>query len=222
MPWEHCGDADIGDDEPCPACGARKGRWTMKFDATRRFVVGGRHVTIALLDEGGEPVGGEPYRVELPDGRTVEGELDGEGAAKVGLRKATSCQVVFPRRKANYIVALPPDGGGIATAITQGEETCRFACEAELTHVFQLGAPVAPSVEAEFAPSVLRAWVEAEWRPASLGPRVESTFKGEQLAPAVEAPAFQGEQLAPTVEAPAFQGEQLAPTVEARWAPTAA
>lgn len=40
MPWEHCG-SSVMDDEACPACGARKGSWTVRQDATRAFVISG-------------------------------------------------------------------------------------------------------------------------------------------------------------------------------------
>lgn len=40
MPWQHCG-ARVLDDQRCPTCGVSKGAWTLKFDATRLFVLSG-------------------------------------------------------------------------------------------------------------------------------------------------------------------------------------
>lgn len=51
-----------------------------------------------LVDAAGEPVAGEAYRVELPDGRVVEGRLDARGVALLtGIVGTGTCRVNFPR-----------------------------------------------------------------------------------------------------------------------------
>jgi len=51
-----------------------------------------------LVDAHGEPVAGEAYRVELPDGRVVEGRLDARGIALLtGIAEKGTCRVNFPR-----------------------------------------------------------------------------------------------------------------------------
>lgn len=55
-------------------------------------------VELHLVDARGEPVSGEEYRVELPDGRVVEGRLDARGVALVtGIEGKGTCRVNFPR-----------------------------------------------------------------------------------------------------------------------------
>jgi hypothetical protein len=50
-----------------------------------------------LVDAAGEPVAGEAYRVELPDGRVVEGRLDARGVALLtGIVGTGTCRVNFP------------------------------------------------------------------------------------------------------------------------------
>ncbi|HEY2588575.1 MAG TPA: hypothetical protein VGI81_22730 [Tepidisphaeraceae bacterium] len=54
-------------------------------------------VEIKLVDSQGQPVAGEPYRIELPDGRTATGTLDGKGHARIdGIPQAGTCTVTFP------------------------------------------------------------------------------------------------------------------------------
>ncbi len=54
-------------------------------------------VEIELVDQDGEPVAGEAYRVEFPDGGIVEGVLDEEGRAKVLGDAEGQAKVSFPR-----------------------------------------------------------------------------------------------------------------------------
>lgn len=58
-----------------------------------------RHtLELCLVDAKGQPVPGEDYRVELPDGRVVEGRLDARGVALVtGIEGSGTCRVNFPR-----------------------------------------------------------------------------------------------------------------------------
>jgi type VI secretion system secreted protein VgrG len=54
-------------------------------------------IEIELLDEGGRPVPGEPYKVTLPDGTTVaDGTTDDKGKARVDNIDPGNCSVTFP------------------------------------------------------------------------------------------------------------------------------
>jgi type VI secretion system secreted protein VgrG len=57
-----------------------------------------RHwIEIELLDKGGKPVAGEPYRIVLPDCTTVaDGTLNEKGWARVDKIDAGTCKVTFP------------------------------------------------------------------------------------------------------------------------------
>lgn len=57
------------------------------------------------------PVAGEPYRVRLPDGKTIEGTLDEEGRALLEELPPGECTVEFPQRDqrdAVFALALAP------------------------------------------------------------------------------------------------------------------
>jgi type VI secretion system secreted protein VgrG len=54
-------------------------------------------IEIELVDEDGNPVPGEPYRITLPDGTTVaDGTLNEKGWARVDHIDPGTCQVTFP------------------------------------------------------------------------------------------------------------------------------
>ena len=53
-------------------------------------------VAIELVDEDGNPIAGEKYRVELPDGSVAEGALDAQGHARFDAIDPGSCKVSFP------------------------------------------------------------------------------------------------------------------------------
>ncbi|HEY3837128.1 MAG TPA: hypothetical protein VGL72_11185 [Bryobacteraceae bacterium] len=55
-------------------------------------------ISIELKDTDGNPVAGEPYKIELPDGRIIEGNLDRMGTAGVSGIDPGECKVTFPRR----------------------------------------------------------------------------------------------------------------------------
>jgi hypothetical protein len=54
-------------------------------------------ISIELKDEDGNPMAGEEYRIELPDGQTVSGCLDKLGTAGVSGIDPGQCEVTFPR-----------------------------------------------------------------------------------------------------------------------------
>jgi len=53
-------------------------------------------IEIELLDEEDNPVPGEKYEIELPDGTIAKGSLDGDGFARVDGVKPGECKVCFP------------------------------------------------------------------------------------------------------------------------------
>lgn len=54
-------------------------------------------IEIELVNKAGKPVPGEPYRVTLPDGKTVaEGTLDEKGFARVDGIEPGTCKITFP------------------------------------------------------------------------------------------------------------------------------
>ena len=56
-------------------------------------------IQIKLVDQEGNPVAGEPYKVTLPDGTTVaDGTLDEKGQASVENIDPGSCKITFPQR----------------------------------------------------------------------------------------------------------------------------
>jgi hypothetical protein len=55
-------------------------------------------IAIELKDNDGNPVAGEAYKIELPDGRIIEGNLDRKGTAEVRGIDPGECKVTFTRR----------------------------------------------------------------------------------------------------------------------------
>lgn len=53
-------------------------------------------IEIELIDEKGDPVPSEAYRIQLPDGRVVRGHLDSNGRARFGNLDPGACEVSFP------------------------------------------------------------------------------------------------------------------------------
>jgi hypothetical protein len=66
-------------------------------------------ISIVLNDSDGNAVAGEDYRIELPDGRVVEGKLDRLGTAAVSGIDPGQCKVSFPRLAGS--VWEPAQGG---------------------------------------------------------------------------------------------------------------
>ena len=54
-------------------------------------------IEIELIDEDGQPVAGESYEIELPDGSVASGTLDGKGGARVEGFRPGACKVSFPK-----------------------------------------------------------------------------------------------------------------------------
>ncbi len=110
MPWSHCQREEILDSEACPECGVTKEQWTVEFSVTREFrVPRAPSLRIFLVDAQDEGVAGEPYRVELPDGEVVEGELDEEGFARVSHSQTGDCTIAFPQRAPGSVVLQRDD-----------------------------------------------------------------------------------------------------------------
>jgi hypothetical protein len=53
-------------------------------------------IEIELIDEDDEPVPGERYQIELPDGSVARGTLDQNGFARVDGIDPGTCKVTFP------------------------------------------------------------------------------------------------------------------------------
>ena len=52
-------------------------------------------IEVRLIDSAGNPVASKAYQLKLPDGRTVEGHLDSDGAARVSGIDPGMCQLCF-------------------------------------------------------------------------------------------------------------------------------
>lgn len=107
MPWSHCGNEFLLDDEACETCGISKLEWTIQADKTRVLRIGGKQarpaqttwVELALHDEDGVGVAGQAYVLLTPDGRRHEGVLDENGRARLEDVPPGKCQVTFPGRR---------------------------------------------------------------------------------------------------------------------------
>ncbi len=53
-------------------------------------------IEIEMVDEQDQPVPGEAYKIELPDGTVAEGTLDDKGFARVDGIEPGTCQITFP------------------------------------------------------------------------------------------------------------------------------
>jgi len=54
-------------------------------------------IEIELVDEEKNPVAGEKYEIELPDGKIAKGTLDNKGYARVEGFESGNCKVSFPK-----------------------------------------------------------------------------------------------------------------------------
>ena len=87
MPWTHC-DATISDDVACPSCGITKQEWTIKVGTTRVLRLGAKKPCKIVLYQvdGTSYAAGASYRIDLPDGTTVEGALKAHPSATCSLQ----------------------------------------------------------------------------------------------------------------------------------------
>lgn len=139
MPWSHCEREVIGDTDPCPECGTTKDKWTVEFQVTREFVIRrSRGLRIALRDRDDEGVGHEPYRVELPDGEVVEGELDEEGTARVATQQTGECTLSFPRRVAADVQPIEAEGEEGEGPMAVEGDVASFTCAIGPRHAFRI------------------------------------------------------------------------------------
>jgi hypothetical protein len=53
-------------------------------------------IEIELVDEEDQPVPGERYKIELPDGSVAEGTLDEKGFARIDGMDPGTCKITFP------------------------------------------------------------------------------------------------------------------------------
>src|SRR5690606_38948016 len=98
VPWPHCGQA-IRDDLSCPTCGVSKEEWSIKFNVTRAFTVGGRPACkVVLLDEADGFVADEPCVMRLPDGSELSQALNEVGYLKGTTKIPGMVEVRFPGR----------------------------------------------------------------------------------------------------------------------------
>jgi len=58
-------------------------------------------VEIQMVDEAGVPVQGEQFKVTLPDGSEVEGQLDTGGLVRLEGIDPGTCQITFPNLDKN-------------------------------------------------------------------------------------------------------------------------
>lgn len=85
--------------EPPPP-GPTSGEGSMEYPAWRssageihEWVLGAEALELLLRDAEGQPMAGARYRVTLPAGLTIEGELDGDGFARLERLPAGECRV---------------------------------------------------------------------------------------------------------------------------------
>jgi hypothetical protein len=77
-------DGEPHEEEAPPPASARQARTEVTW------------IEIRLIGEDDQPIPGERYRIELPDGTTREGQLDDKGRARVEGIDPGSCAVTFP------------------------------------------------------------------------------------------------------------------------------
>jgi hypothetical protein len=79
-----------------PASSEKAGFDTHRTVGSPKQPCPGVWIEIKLVDEEGQPVPGERYRVELKDGSAREGNLDAEGKARLEGLERGNCQITFP------------------------------------------------------------------------------------------------------------------------------
>ena len=69
--------------------------WRSSASETHEWVLGAESLELVLRDAEGQPVAGARYRVTLPEGVTIEGELDADGVARLERLPTGQCRVEF-------------------------------------------------------------------------------------------------------------------------------
>lgn len=92
---------DLGIQPPVPGAFSDPGSaayptWRWRTQETYEKVLGAQALEIVLLDEAGNPVPHARYRVELPVGAVIEGQLDAHGCARIDRLPEGACRVDFP------------------------------------------------------------------------------------------------------------------------------
>jgi len=70
--------------------------WRRRAQQTHEKVIGPRALEIVLHDKQGHPVPGAKYKIHLPSGGVIEGDLDEQGYARVERLPEGTCRVDFP------------------------------------------------------------------------------------------------------------------------------
>lgn len=146
MPWPHCGNDGIPDDQECPKCGLSKAEWTLQVDKTRQFELSARKtkrkqadawIAIRLQDGSEQPVADQPFRVELATGRVKQGTTDAQGEARVEKLPPGLCRVSFP----GFVFAEEAGAGDGPIELREGSEgKTGLERETNALHEFQIAA----------------------------------------------------------------------------------
>lgn len=108
MPWDHCEQSALPDNEPCPGCGITKEQWTVQFNLTREFRLKRKPRFRLRLEEIEEPEAGAPYRFDLPDGTEVSGEVNDVGVVNVPAPRMGFGVVTWIGRGADQVLLRKP------------------------------------------------------------------------------------------------------------------
>jgi hypothetical protein len=77
--------------------------WRKRAQETYERVLGARSLEIVLCDQAGNPVPHAKYRVHLPAGVVVDGELDDQGSASIQRLPEGTCRVDFPDLQQGFV-----------------------------------------------------------------------------------------------------------------------
>ncbi len=117
VPWSHCDNPRILDDEVCPTCKGKKLANTVNVEATRVFAIGKAIPTVVVLQApDGLPIPGEPFEARMPDGEAVKGKTDANGKALIKGKKKGECQVRFEHWYAHDFEVATPFVNAVAEA----------------------------------------------------------------------------------------------------------